>query len=94
MNGNYLDIKLEELNLQRVESFEDTFEIFSCYLDALVYRTNDHNKLELAQINILKNLSLMPCQICLIRAKQFLIFLPFKSIFKEKIILILYGWEI
>ena len=68
MNGNYLDIKLEELNLQRVESFEDTFEIFSCYLDALVYRTNDHNKLELALkyfkkpiINALSDLS-HPCQ--------------------------------
>ena len=68
MNGNYLDIKLEELNLQRVESFEDTFEIFSCYLDALVYRTNDHNKLELAHkyfkkpiINALSDLS-HPCQ--------------------------------
>lgn len=48
LGGNYLDIKLDELNLQRLESFEDTFEIMSCYLDCLVFRTTDHKKLELA----------------------------------------------
>lgn len=32
LHGNYIDIKLDELNLQRVESFEDTFEIMRCYL--------------------------------------------------------------
>jgi len=69
LNGNYIDIKLEELNLQRVESFEDTFEIMSCYLDALVFRTNNHQKLELASkcfnkpiINALSDIS-HPCQI-------------------------------
>ena len=45
LQGKYIDIKLEELNLQRVESFEDTFEIMSCYLDALVFRTTNHEKL-------------------------------------------------
>ena len=48
LQGKYIDIKLEELNLQRVESFEDTFEIMSCYLDALVFRTTNHEKLKLA----------------------------------------------
>ena len=48
LSGKYIDIKLDELNLQRVESFEDTFEIMSCYLDALVFRTTNHKKLDLA----------------------------------------------
>ena len=68
LNGNYIDINLDELNLQRVESFEDTFEIMSCYLDALVFRTTDHKKLEIASsyfnkpiINALSDLS-HPCQ--------------------------------
>ena len=68
LHGNYIDIKLDELNLQRVESFEDTFEIMSCYLDTLVFRTTNHQKLELASkyfnkpiINALSNLS-HPCQ--------------------------------
>ena len=68
LHGKYIDIKLEELNLQRVESFEDTFEIMSCYLDALVFRTTNHQKLELASkyfkkpiINALSDIS-HPCQ--------------------------------
>ena len=68
LNGKYIDIKLEELNLQRVESFEDTFEIMSCYLDALIFRTTDHEKLNLASkyfnkpiINALSDIS-HPCQ--------------------------------
>ena len=68
LQGNYIDIKLDELNLQRVESFEDTFEIMSCYLDALVFRTTNHQKLELASkyfkkpiINALSDIS-HPCQ--------------------------------
>ena len=68
LHGNYIDIKLDELNLQRVESFEDTFEIMSCYLDALVFRTTNHQKLELASkyfkkpiINALSDIS-HPCQ--------------------------------
>ena len=66
--GNYIDIRLEELNLNRFESYEDTFEIMSCYLDYLVFRTTDHKKLDLAYkyfkkpiINALSNLS-HPCQ--------------------------------
>jgi ornithine carbamoyltransferase len=65
---NILILKLEELNLQRVESFEDTFEIMSCYLDALVFRTTNHKKLNLASkyfnkpiINALSDIS-HPCQ--------------------------------
>ena len=68
LGGKYIDIKLDELNLQRVESFEDTFEIMSCYLDALIFRTTSHEKLDLASkyfnkpiINALSDLS-HPCQ--------------------------------
>ena len=68
LQGKYIDIKLEELNLQRVESFEDTFEVMSCYLDALVFRTTNHEKLKLASkyfkkpiINALSDIS-HPCQ--------------------------------
>ena len=68
LHGKYIDINLEELNLQRVESFEDTFEIMSLYLDALVFRTSNHEKLKLASkyfkkpiINALSDIS-HPCQ--------------------------------
>ena len=68
LSGRYIDINLKELNLQRIESFEDTFKIMSCYLDGLVYRTTDHKKLELALkffnkplINALSDFS-HPCQ--------------------------------
>ena len=45
LGGNPIDIKFSELNMQRDETFEDTFEIFGCYLDAIVYRTDNHLKL-------------------------------------------------
>ena len=68
LGGNFIDIKLDELNLQRIETFEDTFEIMGCYLDALIFRTTDHKKLDLALkyfgkpvINALSDLS-HPCQ--------------------------------
>lgn len=68
LKGNFIDIKLENLNLQRFETYEDTFEIMSCYLDCLIFRTTDHKKLSLAQkhfnkpiINALSDLS-HPCQ--------------------------------
>jgi ornithine carbamoyltransferase len=68
LSGNYIDIKLDELNLQRIESYEDTFEIMSCYLDCLVFRTTDHQKLKVAYeffqkpiINALSDKS-HPCQ--------------------------------
>lgn len=68
LNGNSIDIRLEELNLNRFESYEDTFEIMACYLDCLVFRTTDHSKLELSKkyfrkpiINALSDLS-HPCQ--------------------------------
>ena len=68
LDGNYIDVRFEELNLNRFESYEDTFEVMSCYLDYLVFRTNDHKKLELAHkffkkpiINALSDLS-HPCQ--------------------------------
>ncbi len=68
LKGNYIDIKLDELNLNRFETFEDTFEIMSCYLDCIVFRTTSHKKLELAykyfqkpMINALSDIS-HPCQ--------------------------------
>ena len=68
LQGNYIDINLDQLNLNRFESFEDTFEIMSCYLDCIVFRTTDHKKLEIAKnyfnkpiINALSNMS-HPCQ--------------------------------
>jgi ornithine carbamoyltransferase len=68
LDGNYIDVRFEELNLNRFESYEDTFEVMSCYLDYLVFRTTDHKKLDLAHkffnkpiINALSDLS-HPCQ--------------------------------
>ena len=68
LGGNAVDVKFEELNLNRFESFEDTFEIMSCYLDCIVFRTTNHSKLELALkyfkkpiINALSDIS-HPCQ--------------------------------
>ena len=68
LDGKYIDVRFEELNLNRFESYEDTFEVMSCYLDYLVFRTTDHKKLELAHkffkkpiINALSDLS-HPCQ--------------------------------
>ena len=69
LGGNAVDIKFEELNISRDESFEDTFKAMSCYLDGLVYRTSDHNKLIKAStyfnkpiINALSDIS-HPCQV-------------------------------
>ena len=68
LNGNYIDIRFDELNLNRFESYEDTFEVMSCYLDYIVFRTTDHKKLDLAYkffkkpiINALSDIS-HPCQ--------------------------------
>tara|TARA_B100001059_G_scaffold215116_1_gene232368 strand:- start:299 stop:1165 length:867 start_codon:yes stop_codon:yes gene_type:complete len=68
LGGNTIDIKFEDLNIARDESFEDTFSAMSCYLDGLVYRTSDHNKLIRASkyfnkpiINALSDIS-HPCQ--------------------------------
>lgn len=69
MGGNPLDINFNELNFQRSESFEDTFKTLSLYLDCIIYRTDDHKKIELAYkyfnrpiINALSDIS-HPCQI-------------------------------
>ncbi len=69
LGGNPIDIRLDELNISRDESFEDTFRAMNCYLDGLVYRTNDHKKLIKASqyfqkpiINALSDKS-HPCQI-------------------------------
>ena len=69
MGGNCVDLRYSELNISRAESFEDTFKAFNCYLDGLVFRTNDHQKLITASqyfdkpiINALSDIS-HPCQI-------------------------------
>ena len=69
LGGNAINIRFEELNISRDESFEDTFRAIDCYLDGLVYRTDAHNKLIQASsffkkpiINALSNES-HPCQI-------------------------------
>ena len=69
LGGNPIDLRFEDLNIKRVESFEDTFKIFGCYLDALVFRTTSHEKLITAHkhfqkplINALSDIS-HPCQI-------------------------------
>jgi ornithine carbamoyltransferase len=69
LGGHSLDIRFDDLNISRDESFEDTFRAMDCYLDGLVYRTNDHKKLIQASsyfkkpiINALSDQS-HPCQI-------------------------------
>ncbi len=68
LGGNFIDIKFNELNLSRDESFEDTFRALNCYLDGLIYRTTNHNNLIEAKkffdkpiINALSDKS-HPCQ--------------------------------
>ena len=45
LGGKAIDIRFEELNFSREESFEDTFKALGCYLDGLIYRTASHNRL-------------------------------------------------
>ena len=40
-----IDLRFDELNISREESFEDTFRALNCYLDGLVYRTKSHQNL-------------------------------------------------
>ena len=68
LGGEPIKLDFEEMNIKRIESFEDTFEILSCYLDMIVYRTDNHKKLEIAKqyfnkpiINALSEIS-HPCQ--------------------------------
>ena len=68
LGGNPIEIKFQDLNISRQESFEDTFKAMNCYLDGLVYRTADHNNLIEASkyfkkpiINALSDIS-HPCQ--------------------------------
>ena len=69
LGGSVIDLRFEELNISREESFEDTFRAFDCYLDGLVYRTSNHLKLIESSkyftkpiINALSDIS-HPCQI-------------------------------
>ncbi len=68
LSGNFIDINLENLNLNRFETLENTFEMMGLYLDSLVIRTIDHKKLVIAKkyfqkpiINALSDFS-HPCQ--------------------------------
>ena len=69
LEGNSIDIRFNELNISRDETFEDTFKTLNLYLDGLIYRTDNHNKLINASkyfhkpiINALSDRS-HPCQI-------------------------------
>lgn len=64
-----IELKFEDLNYSRDESFEDTFRAINCYVDGLVYRTVSHSNLINAKIffdkpiiNALSDVS-HPCQI-------------------------------
>ncbi len=68
LGGEPIKLDFEEMNIKRVESFEDTFDVLSCYLDMIIYRTDNHKKLEVALkhfnkpiINALSEIS-HPCQ--------------------------------
>lgn len=68
LGGNTINLRLDELNISREETFEDTFRTMNCYLDGLIYRTTNHEKLLKASnffkkpiINALSNKS-HPCQ--------------------------------
>ena len=69
LGGNCVDLRYSELNISRKESFEDTFKAFNCYLDGIIYRTTNHQRLTTAAqyfekpiINALSDIS-HPCQI-------------------------------
>lgn len=68
LSGNFIDINLDQLNLNRFETLESTFEMLGLYLDSIIFRTIDHKKLVIAKkyfqkpiINALSDLS-HPCQ--------------------------------
>jgi ornithine carbamoyltransferase len=68
LGGAPIDIRFEDLNISRNESFEDTFRALNCYLDGLIFRTTNHNRIIKASkffdkpiINALSDLS-HPCQ--------------------------------
>lgn len=83
LKGNVIDLRYEDLNISREESFEDTFKAMNCYLDGLIYRTTNHEKLIEASkyfdkpiINALSNIS-HPCQII---SDLFTLYQNFKSL--------------
>ena len=68
LKGNPIDVRFQDLNFSRNETFEDTFKALDCYLDGLIYRTSNHDHLIKASeffskpiINGLSNIS-HPCQ--------------------------------
>lgn len=69
LGGNSINLNLNELNISRYESFEDTFKAMECYLDGIIFRTSNHdNLIESSKhfkkpiINALSDIS-HPCQI-------------------------------
>lgn len=69
MGGHALIIDAKNTQIGRDETWEDTAKVFSLYTNALVLRTNDHNKLstltqtaDIPIINALSNLG-HPCQV-------------------------------
>ena len=69
LGGNVIDLNLDNLNFSRNESFIDTLKAMNCYLDGLIFRTDNHEKLITAStffkknvINALSDKS-HPCQI-------------------------------
>ena len=83
LKGNVIDLRYEDLNISREESFEDTFKAMNWYLDGLIYRTTNHDKLIEASkyfdkpiINALSNIS-HPCQII---SDLFTLYQNFKSL--------------
>ena len=69
LGGKPFDIRFEELNISRDESFEDTFRAMNLYLDGIIYRTTNHQNLinsskyfDKPIINALSDIS-HPCQI-------------------------------
>ena len=69
LNGIPIEINMDNLNISRNESFIDTIKMFNLYLDCLIFRTNQHNKLKITSeyfdkpvINALSEIS-HPCQI-------------------------------
>lgn len=68
LGGEAIELRFEDLNISRNESFEDTFRAMNCYLDGIIYRTTNHSRLSRASmffskpiINALSDIS-HPCQ--------------------------------
>lgn len=69
LGGASLDLGSTTLQLQRGESIDDTAKVFSRYVDAVVFRTDDHKRLEIlsrtSEVPVINGLSDRghPCQV-------------------------------